>query len=274
MAKDTFQLSGNAAGIYEEQKVPAIFRPLAHASLDVLSIRDDDKVLDVACGTGVVGREVMKRLGPEGSVAGVDLNAGMIDVARELTKADASNFEWHVADVTAMPFDDRTFSLAICQQGLQFFPDEDAAFREMHRVLRPAGRIAITVWAGVNEFFKSLAAALSRHVSEDVGEKSLAPFQYAGMASLPDRLSDIGLEGISVQKLSIIREIYDPETAIPKEILGNPVGHAVSQKGTAVIQRIVDEVMSDLSHCVDGGKLSAPQEANLITGSVRVSEQS
>ncbi len=269
MAKDTFQLSGNAAGIYQEQKVPAIFRPLALASLDVLSIRDDDKVLDVACGTGVVGREVMKRLGSDGSVSGIDLNDGMIDVARELTQSDASRFEWQMADVTAMPFDAGTFSLAICQQGLQFFPDEDAALREIYRVLRPAGRIAITVWAGASEFFKSLAAALSRHVSEEVGEKSLAPFQYAGMTSLPNRLSDIGFEGISVQKLSVVREIYDPETAIPKEILSNPVGPAVSQKGAAVMRRIVDEIMSELSHCIEGRKLSAPQEANLITGTVR-----
>ena len=177
MAKDTFQLAGNAAAIYEEQKVPAVFRPLALATLDALEVRDRDIVLDVACGTGVVGREVLKNLGPDGSVAGVDLNAGMIDVARKLTTAEATKVVWHVADVTAMPFDGRTFSLAIRQQGLQFFPDEDAALREMHRVLRPAGRIAITVWAGASEFFKSLAAALSRHVSEEVGEKSLAPFQ-------------------------------------------------------------------------------------------------
>ena len=265
MAKDTFQLSGNAAAIYEEQKVPAIFRPLALETLHALEVRDDDQVLDVACGTGIVGREVMKRLGPNGFVAGVDLNAGMINVARELTSSD-DRFEWHVADVTAMPFDANSFSLTICQQGLQFFPDEDAALREMQRILRPSGRIAITVWAGASEFFKSLAAALSRHVSEDVGQKSLAPFQYAGMASLPDRLSEIGFEGMNVQKLSVVREIYDPVTAIPKEILSNPVGPAVTQKGDVVMQQIVDEVLRDLSHSIDGRTMRAPQEANLITG--------
>jgi SAM-dependent methyltransferase len=269
MAKDEFQLTGNAAAIYEEQKVPAIFRPLALATLDILEIRDDDKVLDVACGTGIAGREIMKKLGPDGFVTGVDLNRGMIDVARELTKTDPLRHEWHVADVTAMPFEADTFSFAICQQGLQFFPDENAALREISRVLRPEGRVAITVWAGPSEFFTSLARALSRHVSEEVGQKSLAPFQYAGTATLPIRLTDIGFEDVDVRKLTIARRMLDPETAIPKEILGNPVGPAVSQRGEAVMQQIVSDVLSDLSYCIEGSELVAPQEANLITGKVR-----
>jgi SAM-dependent methyltransferase len=266
MKKDAFQLTGNAASIYEEQKVPAIFRPLALATLGALTIRNDDKVLDVACGTGIVGREMMKLLGPNGFVAGVDLNDGMIDVARELTSTDASRFEWHVADVAAMPFEADTFSLAVCQQGLQFFPNEATALREMKRVLQPEGRVAFTVWAGASEFFLSLAEALSRHVGEEVGQKSLAPFQYAGTATLPTRLNEIGFEEIEVQTLTVVRRIRNPETAIPKEILGNPVGPSVSRKGAAAMQKIVCDVMDDLSHFIEGSDLVAPQEANLITG--------
>jgi len=123
MGKDTFQLAGNAAAIYEEQKAPAVFRPLARETLNALSIENDAKVLDVACGTGIVGREIMKQLGAVGRVVGIDLNSGMIDVARQLISAETHKCEWHVSDVTAMPFDDSVFTLAICQQGLQFFPD-------------------------------------------------------------------------------------------------------------------------------------------------------
>jgi len=103
-------------------------------------------------------------------------------------------------------------------------------------------------------------------VSEEVGRKSLAPFKYAGITTLSDRLSDIGFEEVGVQKLSVVREIYDPETAIPKEILANPVGPEVSQAGPAVMRQIVDDVLSDLAHCIDGPKLIAPQVANLIAG--------
>lgn len=268
MSRDSFQLSGNAAAIYEEQKVPAIFRPLALATLDAVPIGDDDRVIDVACGTGIVGREILQHLGPAGRVVGVDLNDGMIGIARSLTQADAARCAWHVSDVTSMPFEAETFTLAVCQQGLQFFPDEDGALREIRRVLRPSGRIAITVWAGASDFFKSLAGAISRHVGEDAAQKSLAPFQYQGMATLPDRLSGMGFEQVDVTPLSVDRVLYDPAEAIPKEILGNPVGPAVSAQGEAVMNRIVSEVIEELSAAVDGATLTAPQRANLVTAIV------
>ena len=268
MSQDTFQLTGNAAAIYEEQKVPAIFKPLALATLNVLFVKDDDHVIDVACGTGIVGRQIVRKLGPTGRVVGVDLNEGMIEIARKLTKEDAPKCEWHAADVTSMPFDANSFTLAVCQQGLQFFPDEERALREIHRVLQTDGRIAVTVWAGASDFFKSLADALSRHVGEDVAQKSLAPFQYNGMATLADRLSDIGYKQIDVTTLSVDRKLHDPTGEIPKEILGNSVGSAVSEKGQAVMQQIVTDVIQDLSASIDGGTLIAPQQANLITATV------
>ena len=85
MTRESFQLSGSAAAIYEEQKVPAIFGPLAEATLDTVTLFDDDSVLDVACGTGIVARKARERIGPSARIVGVDLNEGMIDAARNLT---------------------------------------------------------------------------------------------------------------------------------------------------------------------------------------------
>jgi SAM-dependent methyltransferase len=268
MARDSFQLAGNAAAIYEEQKVPAIFRPLAQATLEAVALRPDERVLDAACGTGIVGREALTRLSSAGRVTGFDLNAGMIDVARKLTGRDAERCRWHVADVTALPFDDGSFSLVICQQGLQFFPDEDAALRELHRVLEPHGRIAMTIWAGPSDFFATLAEALSRHVSEESGQQSLAPFVYAGIETLPARMSAVGFANISIQSLTVPRELRDPASAIPNEIMGNPVGPAVLGKGSAVMAKIVRDVMADMSHYQQGDKLVVPQSANLVMAEI------
>lgn len=266
--KETFQLAGNAAAIYEDQKVPAIFRPLARATLDVLTLREDEKVLDVACGTGIVGREIASRLGSNGHVTGVDLNEGMIDVARRLTDGDADRFEWHVADVCDLPFTENAFSLAICQQGLQFFPDEMAALKEVHRVLMPDGRIALTVWVGPNDLFKVLAEALSRHVSDEIGQRSLAPFTYAGFQSLPDRVSQAGFGDIAVQTLTVVREVSEPESNIPKEIMGNPVGPSVAERGPEIMSQIVRDVMEGMTDYQDGDKLAVPQQASLMTATV------
>jgi len=107
MADDSFQLSGSAAAIYEEQKVPAIFAPLAEATLDRSPLVDGTDVLDVACGTGVLARKARERHGKLGRVVGADLNAGMIATAQSLTDPHSMACEWHVADASDMPFDDQ-----------------------------------------------------------------------------------------------------------------------------------------------------------------------
>jgi SAM-dependent methyltransferase len=269
MARDTFQLTGNAAAIYEDQKVPAIFRPLAEATLEAIAPRPNERLLDAACGTGIVGREALARLSSAGHVTGFDLNAGMIDVARRLTADDAERCRWHVADVSTLPFEDGAFSLVVCQQGLQFFPDEDAALRELHRVLEPHGRIAMTVWAGPSDFFTSLAGALSRHVSEAVGQQSLAPFAFAGLDALPARMSAIGFADVKIQSLTVPRELTDPGSAIPKEIIGNPVGPAVLAKGPEAMAKIVSDVMADMVDYQRGNRIVVPQLANLVLARVR-----
>lgn len=269
MSRDSFQLTGNAAAIYEEQKVPAVFRPLAQATLRAIAIRPDDTLLDAACGTGIVAREALAHLSSAGSVTGFDLNAGMIEAARKLTLGEGKRCRWYVADVSALPFDDGSFSLATCQQGLQFFPDEDAALRELHRVLGPEGRIAITVWAGASDFFTSLARALSCYVSDETGQQSLAPFSYAGMDALPARMSQIGFSDINMQVLTVLRELVEPASAIPKEIMGNPVGPSVLEKGPEVMTNIVRDVMADMSVYRQGNKLVVPQSANLVSARVR-----
>ena len=182
--RETFQLSGNAAAIYEEQKVPAIFGPLAEATLDAVPLFESDSVLDIACGTGIVARKARARVGPSARIAGVDLNQGMIDAARNLTDADSRSCEWHAADVTKLPFEDGTFTVAFCQQGLQFFPDPELALREIGRVLRPGGRIALTVWSEASALFVALAESFRRHVSDEIAESSLAPFVSPGAGAV------------------------------------------------------------------------------------------
>ncbi len=93
--RDTFQLSGNAAEIYEEQKVPAMFRPLAELTLEHVKILEWDRVLDTTCGTGIVARLVARKVGPSGSVTGVDLNAKMIEAAKEYFSNTSAKIEWH-----------------------------------------------------------------------------------------------------------------------------------------------------------------------------------
>ncbi len=264
--QDTFQLKGSAAQVYEEQKVPAMFAPLARATLDAFSVVEEDAVLDVACGTGILARLVREKYGSSVPVSGVDLNEGMIGAARLIAGGFNPPIRWEVADAAKTPFKDGEFTVVFCQQGIQFFPDDQAAVVEMRRVLQANGRVAITVWAGVSPFFRALSNAIERHVDAGTAKQSLAPFSYCGAERLPTILAAARFKDVKVETITVNRIIGEPATSIPKEIMGNPVGPTVAAIGDAVMHAIVAEVIQDCSRFMEGTELVVPQEAHLITG--------
>ncbi len=119
MTSNTFQLTKGAAQSYEGQKVPAIFRPLAEATVSEIELNENDKVLDVACGTGIVVRVIGERLPNIARLVGSDLNEGMLEVARKLTDGASHHPEWRQSEVSHLPFETDSFSKCFCQQGLQ-----------------------------------------------------------------------------------------------------------------------------------------------------------
>ena len=142
MATETFQITPQQAELYEERFVPALFAHWVDAVLDAAGVRAGQDVLDVACGTGVVARHAVGRVGAAGSVTGLDLNQAMLDVAARVS----SQVTWKRGDVAALPFDDGSFDVVTCQSAAMFFPDPTGALREMARVTRPGGTVAVQVF--------------------------------------------------------------------------------------------------------------------------------
>src|ERR1700722_8583613 len=133
-----WQVAGSAPEVYERELVPAVFRPWAPILVDLAHPRPGERVVDVACGTGVVARIVAARVGPKGTVVGVDLNPGMLSVARSAVSTDpraSAPVQWQEASADKLPFPDGSFDIVYCQLGLQFFVDRAAALCEMRRVL-------------------------------------------------------------------------------------------------------------------------------------------
>ena len=263
MAQGGYHLSGNAAVLYEEQKVPAMFAPLADATLSVVPVFDDDIVLDVACGTGIVARKVREKIGLMPRVVGTDLNESMIATAKSLKDVQSRSCEWQTANATDLPFDEGTFSIVFCQQGIQFIPDKVGALSEIHRVLRPEGRVVLTVWNGLADFMVPVADALSRYVSDEIAEKSKAPYAYNGEVLLPI-MSNIGFKNVSIEKLTINRTIQATESTIRDEIMVLPIAPSVKEKGDDVLQKIIQETMDGLSIYRRGTDFIVLQHAHLI----------
>lgn len=162
------------AEVYERQFVPALFAYWGDVVADSAGIAPGQRVLDVACGTGVLACAAARRAGRGGTVIGLDPNGGMLAVARHRDK----QVVWQEGRAESLPFPDEDFDVVVSQFGLMFFEDRHAALREMMRVLRPGGRLRIAVCDALDHSpgYAVLAELLHRLFGEPVAQAFRAPF--------------------------------------------------------------------------------------------------
>jgi SAM-dependent methyltransferase len=165
-----WNVPGSGAEIYDRVFVPAMTGEWSASAVALASPLAGERVLDVACGTGILTRLVAGIVGPTGRVIGLDHNSEMLAVARKGALEPTSGpIEWREGDAGAMPFQDESFGVVFCAFGLMFFPDRMAALKEMRRVLKPGGRLALIVWGSISKSPGQMAMKKSwkRHFGED-----------------------------------------------------------------------------------------------------------
>jgi SAM-dependent methyltransferase len=164
----------SVAAAYERLLVPALLQQWTPLVVDAAGLRAGQRVLDVACGTGILARAAAARVGSGGSVAGLDINPGMLAVAART----APWIEWREGTAESLPYEDSSFDAAMSQFGLMFFTDRHAALREMLRVLVPGGRLAVAVFDTLENVpaYAAVAAILERLVGNETGDVLRYPF--------------------------------------------------------------------------------------------------
>lgn len=190
------QIVSSAAEVYEEFFLPALFQEWAGPVADAARIQPGQRVLDVACGTGVLAREVASRVGPKGSVTGLDINDGMLALAAR----KSPEIEWRCAPAEALPFDNQQFDAVVSQFGLMFFDDRRAAIEEMARVLRPGGRLAVAVWDSLEKSpgYAAMTDLLQRLFGAEAADALRAPFILGDAGELQALFADTDLTGVEV----------------------------------------------------------------------------
>ncbi|MPZ47568.1 MAG: methyltransferase domain-containing protein [Betaproteobacteria bacterium] len=224
-------LEGSAPKRYEQCKVPTLFRPLAERFIAYVGIQRGERLLDVACGTGIVARLAAPLTGRCGRVVGVDLNAQMLAVAKSCEPLDGMDIEWRQADAGELPFGSCSFDTVLCQQALQFFPDRARSLFEMRRVLRPDGKLAINVWAARNPYLRALARALRGHVSDESAQRCLSPLALCDGVALRSLVYTAGFRQVTLHIATIFRHMRDLRETLFGEIQDLPFACDIDQAG-------------------------------------------
>ena len=187
---------GSAPENYQRYFVPTIGGPFAQDLIAEAALHAGERVLDVACGTGVVARLAVERVGPGGSVAALDLNPAMLSVARSIACGGAIRFYETSAESIPLPHD--AFDVVLCQLGLQFVNDKSAALREMRRVLAPDGRVVVST-PPPNAFFDVLDHAFARHVGADAAGFVRMVFSLDDPATIERLFREAGFHDVTVR---------------------------------------------------------------------------
>jgi SAM-dependent methyltransferase len=217
---------GSAPENYERYFVPTIGTAFATALVDAAELRSGERVLDVACGTGVVSRLASERVGTKGAVAGLDVNPAMLAVARVVSPASV---EWHESSAESIPCPDGAFDVALSSLGLQFIPDKLSAMHEMRRVLAGGGRVAIGTAGPIPTVFEIFEQALARHVSPEVAAFARQVFSLHEHRELNDLADSAGLRAVSVESRMLRIVLPPPSEFLWQYVTSTPLAGPLGQ---------------------------------------------
>lgn len=219
---------GNPPANYERFFVPAIGAPLATDLVRLAALHPGERVLDVACGTGVVARLASEQVGATGTVAGLDVDPGMLAVARSATPPGMP-IEWHEASAEAMPLLDASFDVVLCQMGLQFVPDKHAALREIWRVLARGGRLLLNAPGPTPRLFTAMGEALARHIGAEAAGFVDHVFSLHDAVEIQDLVRDAGFHDVSVRSDTRPLRLPPPEEFLWQYVHSTPLAGVVAQ---------------------------------------------
>ncbi|MGY1690967.1 class I SAM-dependent methyltransferase [Geodermatophilus sp. SYSU D01105] len=259
---ETFQVSADAAELYEARFVPAIFAEWAPLLLDIADVRPGQAVLDAACGTGIVARTAADRLAGNGRVVGLDLNEAMLTVARRVRP----DLEWRQGDVAALPFPDAEFDAVLCSMALMFFPDRDASLREMVRVTRPGGVVALCVPAALPDqpAYGPFVDMVVAHAG-DAARSLLGTYWSCGdLDRLRATLTDAGLQVVATRTHVGTAAFASAEALAVTEVEGSPLAQRITPEVYDRIRAGAREVLGPFTS--PDGTVAAPLAGHLVAG--------
>ena len=253
--------AGSIPALYHRLLGPLLFEPYAWDIAKRAAALQPARILETAAGTGIVTGALMREAG-KAEIVATDLNQAMIDVAAGRLMSWRVTFQ--AADAQALPFEDASFDVVVCQFGAMFFPDRIAAYKEAKRVLNPGGRFLFNVWDRIdrNPVTSAVSAAVASLFPNDPPSfYRRVPFGYHDPAAVEADLRAAGFEDIrseTVERTSVVNA-RDAATGL---CAGAPLRAEIEERDASRLDEAIEAAAASLSH-LDGGE--APMSAHVFS---------
>ena len=255
--------NGLSAAAYDGELVPWLFEHWAEPLVDLVDPHPSSCIVDLACGSGLIVRHLLGRLGDAGTIHGVDVDATMLEFAATTVTDD--RVVWHESNAADLPFETGSVDRVTCHQGLQFFPDRSAALAEIRRVLAPGGRLAVATWGRIddNPWPDALSSSIGELGGDDAGAGMAIVCALGDPSELGSLLSNAGFEEVTVHEQSRIAMHGDVRAAVAGQLAALPSRSAIDDFTHGQRAALVDlmcELLDD--HVDDTGRLSVMSTNN------------
>jgi SAM-dependent methyltransferase len=223
--------SGSIPASYDRYLGPVLFEPYAADLVSRLPTREGLRVLELACGTGIVTRRLREALPGSATLTATDLNEAMIDYARAAVALDG--IVWQQADAQALAFDDGSFDVVVCQFGFMFLPNKVQGFREARRVLDAGGLLLANVWQALeaNPAVEIINTALAELFPDEPPRFLDTPYGYHDSERIHADMSAAGWEGVQLDDVSVRSSAPSAGDFAAGFALGTPLTHDLAERG-------------------------------------------
>ncbi|MDA7429878.1 class I SAM-dependent methyltransferase [Primorskyibacter aestuariivivens] len=252
---------------YDAVLVPVIFQPWARELIRKATPWDGVHFLDLACGTGAVTREVAATGIKATALTGVDMTAGMLEVARQRAREAGLDVELIKATADDLPFEDDRFDLAYCQQALQFFPDKVRALAELRRVMAGGAPVAfcMTTELEENPLLQAQSAAMDRHVGQKAGDAVRAICSLSDGQTIRALFEQAGFNSIDIEKVTLTLHHPDARAYAEGAMGGMHTGDKLAGLDRDQREACMDDFLTGLGACFDGQAMTFPHVSHVVT---------
>ncbi|MBK5289859.1 MAG: class I SAM-dependent methyltransferase [Acidimicrobiia bacterium] len=262
-------MSTDPIKVYDDVLVPRLLEPWVAALLDRLALARNEALIDVATGPGTVTRAAAERVGPGGAVTGCDVSAEMLAVAADKPlPAGSAAIEYEVCSAETLTAADRSFDVLTCQQGLQFFPDRAGALAEMHRVLRPGGRLGLAVWCDVDQSppFAAVATAVDRVLGAGAGVAYRGgPWGLADPELLVALVRGAGFRSVRVER-EVVPVVFERGASqLLSTLVCTPVAAQIAELDSRNRRRLYDQCRRALRPFTVDGAVVSETASHIVT---------